>query len=199
MLLNPAPANAQINGGSVVGVLGRASAKMPDQSSVALRPGMKLPAGATIYTGSKSALDLDLGEVVGVIRLTENTVLTVEKVVNTEPAAQAAMSIQLRLAAGTLLGNSHAVPTTAVYEVSVTNGIVGVVQGQYRIHAQGFVVLLDGTAVVVPYVAKGEEPKPYTLKAPPAVYFSPFEGIRPAPPALIKEIRNQTRGKLPRH
>jgi hypothetical protein len=54
-------------------------------------------------------------------------------------------------------------------------------------------VLLDGTLIFV-HVPQGGNPTPYTLVAPPPVYFSPLEGVKPAPDDLIKEVQNQFAG-----
>jgi hypothetical protein len=51
-------------------------------------------------------------------------------------------------------------------------------------------VLLDGTLIFV-HVPQGGNPTPYTLVAPPPVYFSPLEGVKPAPDDLVKEVQNQ--------
>lgn len=195
--LTSVKAQAQSRKVVVVGVLGKATASFADQGEMEIRGGMSLPAGSTVKTGAKSAVDLDLGSVAGVIRLTENTTLVLEKFVNTEPAALAALSIELRLLQGTLLGNSSKVPATANFEVKISNGLVGIDHGQYRISAEGYVVLIQGT-VVVAYVVDGKEPEPYTLKAPPPVYFSPVNQIQPAPEPLVKEVARQTRSKLPK-
>ena len=41
------------------------------------------------------------------------------------------------------------------------------------------------------YVPPGQQPTPYTLVAPPAVYFSPLEGVKPAPEDLVREVIRQ--------
>jgi hypothetical protein len=54
----------------------------------------------------------------------------------------------------------------------------------------GYIVLMEGTLVFV-YVPPGGVPTPYTLVGPPAVYFSPLEGVKPAPEDLVREVRGQ--------
>jgi hypothetical protein len=191
-------AHGQSAGATVVGVLGQVSAAFAEQGTMAIRGGMNLPAGATVKTGPHSAVDLDLGSVAGVIRLAENTTLKLEKVANTGPGVEPVLSLELRLLEGTLLGNSRKIPATANFEVKVSNGIVGIDQGQYRISSQGIVVLLDGSLAFAHVAKPGDEPQIHLLKAPPAVYFSPVEKIRPAPPVLVREVFNQTRSKLPK-
>ena len=191
-------AHGQTAGVGIVGVLGEVTASFADQGRMPIRGGMNLPAGATVKTGPRSAADLDLGSVVGVIRLAENTTLKLEKVAHTEPGAEPSFSLELCLLEGTLLGNSRKVPATAHFEVKVSNGIVGIDQGQYRISSQGIVVLLEGTLVFACVAKPGDAPQTHLLKAPPAVYFSPVEKIRPAPPVLVKEVLSQTKSKLPK-
>ena len=70
-------------------------------------------------------------------------------------------------------------------------------EGQYRIDSHGYLVLLDGKAAYV-HVPPSGEPVSHKLQAPPATYFSPVEGVRPAPAALVKEVANQNRSKLPK-
>jgi hypothetical protein len=45
--------------------------------------------------------------------------------------------------------------------------------------------------MVFVFVPPGGVPTPYVLVAPPGVYFSPIEGIKPAPPELIREVLAQ--------
>jgi hypothetical protein len=40
--------------------------------------------------------------------------------------------------------------------------------------------------------------KVHTLSAPPAVYFSPSEGVKPAPKGLVHEVVNQSKARLGR-
>jgi hypothetical protein len=75
------------------------------------------------------------------------------------------------------------------------NGIIGVVHGKYRIDSRSYLVVLKG-ALIYGYAPPGGEVKPFTMKAPPPVYFSPVEGVRPAPMALQREVELQTKGKL---
>jgi hypothetical protein len=59
-------------------------------------------------------------------------------------------------------------------------------------------VLLEGKIIFVQIGAAGSEPVPYHLNAPPAMYWSPAEGMKLAPSALTREVNNQTRSKLPK-
>jgi len=61
---------------------------------------------------------------------------------------------------------------------------------EYRMSSTGYIVVLNGTVIFV-YVPPGGQPTPYTLLGPPAVYFSPIEGVRPAPEDLVTEVRGQ--------
>jgi hypothetical protein len=46
------------------------------------------------------------------------------------------------------------------------------------------------------HVPASGEPIPYKMKGPPSVYFSPVEGVKPAPAALTREVNYQLKSKL---
>ncbi len=155
-----------------------------------LKPNMVLEQSATIKTGPASTVDLFLGRSAGVVRVTENSTLALDKLTFTETGADMVVEVQLNLTEGTILGNVSKLATASKYEIKVPNGVAGIRGTQYRISANGYIVLLQGTMIFV-YVPPGGQPVPYTLQAPPPVYFSPIEGVKPAPEDLIQEVRGQ--------
>ncbi len=146
--------------------------------------------GATVKTGPGSIVDLFLGNSAGVLRMIENTTLALDKLTLTDTGADTVVEVQLNVPEGTILGNVQKLATASKYEIKVPNGVAGIRGTEYRISAGGYIVLLHGTLIFV-YVAPGGNPVPYTLQAPPPVYFSPIEGVKPAPEELVREVRRQ--------
>jgi hypothetical protein len=62
-------------------------------------------------------------------------------------------------------------------------------------NAQGYLVLTEGSAVFA-FVPANGNPVPFEMRAAPPVYFSPVEGVRPAPAELVREVVLQTKGQL---
>src|SRR5438477_268482 len=179
--------DAQVGRGEVQGVTGEATYTVAGAAALPLRAGASVPPGATVNTGRSSAVDLFLGPEVGTVRLTQNTVLTLEKL---DPA-----QTLLTLKEGSVVGWGAKVPPSSEYQVKLPNGIVGILEGKYRLDSRSYLVLLNG-ATAFAYVPPGAMATPYTLKGPPAVYFSPIEGVRSAPAPLQREVELQCKGKL---
>jgi FecR-like protein len=149
-----------------------------------------LYSGTTIKTGRDSQVDLFLGNSAGLVRVTENTTLSLDKLAFTETGADTVVEVQLNLPDGTILGNVNKLSAASKYEVKVPNGVAGIRGTQFRINSSAYVVLLNGSLIMV-YVPSGGNPTPYPLFAPPPQYFSPLEGVKPAPDELISELRKQ--------
>src|SRR5580765_428335 len=150
--------------------------------SMPLKAGTILGPGATVKTGANSTVDLFLGNSAGVLRLTENTTLALDKLTLTDTGADTAVDVQLGLTEGTILGNVNKLSAASRYEIKTPNGVAGIRGTRFRMSSNSFIVLMDGTLVYV-YVPPGPggTPTPFTLAAPPAQYFAPTEGIKPAP------------------
>lgn len=176
----------------VRGILGRARVAPAGGAFAVLRGGAALSTGSIIETASESAVDLYLGPAAGVLRLTQGTTVVIEKLNVTGQDWE----VELDVRQGELLGKASAVPGSKLMVKTATNlSVVG--EGQFRFSARGYIVLLHGKILVGTSPVKGE-PVTTPLLAPPAVYYSPTEGVRPAPPALVGEVKNQTRSKLPK-
>jgi hypothetical protein len=189
-----AQAPTATNGAQVRGLLGRAKYSTAGGPFAELTGGTTLHAGDRIQTASGSALDLYLGPSAGTVRLAESTTVSIEKLAVTDGA----FDIELALRNGELLGKGHRVPPGSKLVIKNATGFGAVLEGHFRFDARGHVVLLEGKIIFVQIGAKGSEPVPYHLNAPPAVYWSPAEGMKLAPSALTREVNNQTRSKLPK-
>jgi hypothetical protein len=189
-----APAEAKA---PLLGLLGTAQYSHAGGPFVPVKKGAVFEAGDVIKTDHGSAVDIFFGPLAGTVRLTESTTLVIEKSAAAEGRDGAAFELSLSLREGEILGRVERHGGTSRFEVKVPAGLGRIVEGQFRLDARGYAVLLDGKAAFVHVPASGE-PVPHTLQAPPATYFSPVEGVRPAPAALVREVMNQTRSKLPR-
>ena len=149
--------------------------------------------GSLIKTGVGSAVDLSLGQTGGGVRLTANSLLALTKLAL--QATNSAREIQLDLREGTMLGNVGNWPRGDQYQIKISNGILGIGGGQFRVDTRGYIVQLTGASVFA-YVPASGEPVAYTLTAPPPVYFSPLEGVKAAPPALAREVQGQAAARL---
>ena len=190
--LRAQPVTGQVQ---VRGLIGLVSYSLPGGAPTALRAGMAIPIGAVIKTDSHAGVDLSFSHGAGVVRLLQNSTLSLDKFIASTNRPGASIELQLNLVEGTMAGFEKAASSASHYQVKVAREIAEISGSKYRISAQGYLVMLEGNAVVV-FVPPGAEPVPYELKAPAPVYFSPSEGIRPAPPELVREIVLQTKGKL---
>ena len=181
----------------VTGVLGRAQYSRASGPFIPLGPGVSVRAGDVIQTANGSAVDLNLGEPAGLVRLTENSVLNLDVLNKGSTNQGGAMEIKLNLKSGELLGIAKRVPDEARLEIKIPVGLAQIVEGRYRIDARGYFVLVEGRALLA-YMPAAGEPQAHTLTAPKAVYFSPVEGLNFAPKELEREVVKQLRAKLPR-
>jgi hypothetical protein len=182
----------------VVGVVGTAVYSTSGNASLPLNPGDRLAEGLILKTGPRSAVDLSLGPRAGILRLTENTTVSLDQLAAGGAAPDTQVQIKLNVTEGTVVGFNNKLTTAAKYEVKTSTGIAAIGGSEFRVDSRGHVVLLAGT-VLVAYVPAGGEPVIHTLKAPPASYFSPQEGVRPTPKALEQEVRAQCKPKLRPH
>jgi hypothetical protein len=187
---SPAPSPSPSQSVPVVGLLGLAQYAKAGGSYAPLKVGMVLQAGDQVQTATGSALDLNLGREIGTVRLLQSTTLRI--------SALSAKTVGLDLRGGEIVGQVKKRPDTK-FEVEVPGGIAGVVEGEFRLNARAYLVLLEGTAVFVEAPPMGD-PVAHTLSGrSKPVYFSPTEhGVRPAPKELVREIRAQAKARLPK-
>lgn len=178
----------------LVGLVGTASYWTSTNAPLPLRRGASLAEGLTIRTGPDSALDLSLGPAAGIVRLTANTTVVLEKLL--EPAATTPpRHVRLDLREGTLLSLGNTLAVTDRYEVKLPSGVAGLAGREVRVDARGYIVALSGK-VLFAHTPPDGQTVVHTLVAPPAVYFSPHEGVRPAPRELEREVRSQCAARL---
>jgi hypothetical protein len=159
--------------------------------SIPAKVGTVLGPGTTVKTGAGASVDLFLGNSAGVVRLTENTTLAIDKLTLTDTGADTAVEVQLNLPEGTMLGNVNKLSAASRYEIKTPNGVAGIRGTRFRMSANSFIVLMEGTMVFVYVPGGNQNPTPYTLAGPPAVYFSPTAGVQPATQDLLAEVRTQ--------
>jgi hypothetical protein len=175
----------------VSGVFGVATAQTNGLPEAQLHAGTQLSAGTIIRVAPRGAVDLYLGSEAGVIRLTQSTMLTLEQLQKTNSGSETYLHLQY----GTMLGNGAKLRTGSRYQVKTATGVAAIGNAAFRLHAEGYFVVVDGRAQFAHVPAEGEI-KVYTLNAPPAVYFSPTEGVKPAPKGLVHEVTTQSKAKL---
>jgi len=197
-ILLPNPSSAQITQAGkaeVRSIKGKADYSVAGGAFVPLKVGNVLSSGATIKTSKESTVDLFLGKSAGVVRVSENTTLSMDRLALTDTGADMVVDVQLNLPEGTMLFNVNKISAASRYEIKVPNGVAGIRGTRGRCQSSGSILLLDGSLIFV-HVPTGGNPVPYTLTAPPAVFFDPNDAtVKPAPDDMVLEARKQL-GKL---
>jgi hypothetical protein len=161
-----------------------------------IKVGMTLPPNSTIKTAAESTVDLFLGSSAGVVRVSERSTLVLTKIEQTQTGAESPVDIQLTLPEGEMYFNVNKLSQASRYEIKMPNGVAGIRGTKGRCHFRAAdpngiqtppVVLVEGRLVFV-HIPAGGEPKAYVLTAPPPVYFSSADGVKEAPPDLIRGI-----------
>lgn len=187
------PADTQPGKIQVVGMKGSASAFPAGGSPAPVKVKDVFSPGVTVKTDKGSHVDLFFGKSIGTMRLEESGTLVVDKFTLTETGADTVADIQLNLPEGTILGNINRLSAASKYEIKVPNGVAGIRGTTVLASAASYFVLLEGSLVFV-HVPPGGNPTPYTMQAPPPVYFSPLEGVKPAPQDLVDNVRSRLPG-----
>lgn len=182
------PADTQPGKVQVIGLKGTASAFAAGGSPAPIKMQDVFGPGTTIKTDKGSSVDLSFGRNIGVVRVEESSTLAIDKFTLTETGADTVADIQLNLPEGTILGNVNKLSAASKYEIKVPRGVAGIRGTSFLASAASYFVLLVGALVYVD-VPPGGNPTPYTLQAPPAVYFSPLEGVKPATQELLRGVR----------
>lgn len=180
---------------AVKGWLGKVTVAKAGGPAQPLQRGTVLAVGDTLVTARGAAVDVFLGDQAGTVRITEGSSVLIEQAVLKDPAS-GSFEVKLALNSGELLGRVQPQSMGSRFQVATPAGIAAIAEGQFRVDARGYFVLLDGKALFVHAPAQGE-PAAHTLNAPPAVYFSPRRGPQPAPEVLVREVSGQTRSPLP--
>ena len=146
------PTNAA--GVTVAGLRGLAQFAHAGGAYAPVKMGTVLHAGDLVQTANGSALDLFFGKSSGTIRLLQSTTL--------ELTAVAPTNIQLNLKGGSLVGRWKKQPPAAKFQIEVSTGIAGILEGDFRLDSRGYLVLLEGTALYVELHGEAE-PLVHTL------------------------------------
>jgi hypothetical protein len=136
-----------------------------------LKVGDVVKPGTVIQTAAKSSVDFVLGDgsapvarpvasemlayqptaEQNLVRLWENTLLSVDKMTVTETGADVVTETQLDLKAGHIFGTVKKMSAASKYEVKIPNGVAGIRGTTYDISAEGVIQVLVGS-VVLAYV-----------------------------------------------
>jgi hypothetical protein len=162
----------------VLKITGAARATSGNQQWRTLHAGDKLPAGTTIQTAAGSTVDLALdagggsspgtraiarptsGEVSSysssterdVVRISENSVMAIDKLTAMDTGAGEVTETQLDLQRGKIFGRVKKLAPASRYEVKIPNGVAGIRGTVYEISADGVVKVYVGS-IVIAYVA----------------------------------------------
>ena len=174
-------------------VKGKATQSVAGGPAKPVRVGARLGPGTTIKTGPDTVVDLFLDSAAGVVRVAENATLLLDKLAVTDTGVDKVVNVRLNLSEGAILGNVNKISAASKYEIKIPSGVAGIRGTRFRCHANATLVLLDGTLVFT-HAPAGGPPKNYTLTAPPAVTFTPQEGVQPAAPEVVRVVETQARG-----
>jgi hypothetical protein len=171
-------------------IVGTATYSSGGAPGMPLKVGMILSSGTTIKTGPDSTVDLFLGNSAGVVRVAGKSTLALDKLALTDTGADTAVEVQLNVPEGRMYFNVNKISQASRYEIKVPHGVAGIRGTSGSVDSDSSWVLLNGTVVFV-YAPPNGTPTPYVLTAPPAVYFTPKDGLRPAPEDLTRAVRAQ--------
>lgn len=177
VMASPAVAQQMIEGSAtVVRIVGSARYAAADNVWHPLREGYVLRPGATIQTAERSRVDIVLndpdarpsetvwGELLtyqppvaeqNFVRLWENTVLSIDRLLVADTGASRITETQLDLKTGRIFGTVRQVTAASKYEVRIPNAVAGVRGTIYSISADGVIQALVGSVVVAHTDAAG--------------------------------------------
>jgi hypothetical protein len=150
-----ASAQAAQVGKAVVRVIKGAAECSEGGAWSALKVGQEIRPGTVVRTANDSYVDLFLDQNGPMVRLTENTVLGIDKL-NFEPTgADTVIETQLDVKSGRIVGIVKKLAATSKYEVKTPSGVAGIRGTDYSIGADGSVYVVSGSVVVVSVKSDG--------------------------------------------
>jgi len=161
-----------------------------------LREGMVLRSGSTITTAGSSTVDLFLGNSAGVIRLAENSTISLDQLLLKPTGADTVVDVQLNLPDGEMYFNVNKLSKGSRYEIKMPNGVAGIrgTKGSFSSKQVGNlkppVVVLTGTVTFAHVDANGQITI-HTLNTPPPKFFTAAGGVQTAPPDLVNAVNQQ--------
>ena len=146
-----------------------------------------LHAGDVVKTKEGDHVDLFLGKNNGVVQVTPNSTLLLDKLTFKDTGAEIVSDTELDVRAGTILGKVNKMANASKYEIKTPRGVAGIRGTKYSVSASGQVTVAEGTVVVV-YVIGGVAQPPITVHAGETVV--PGGTPKPAPKDVINDILN---------
>ena len=152
---------------------------------------------ATAAAGPPSAASYSPSSEQNVVRLWENTLLSIDKLTETQTGADVVTETQLDLKAGHIFGIVKKTSAASKYEVKIPNGVAGIRGTVYDISAEGVIKVLSGS-VVLAYVGPDGTVVTQVISA--AQLFDARTGVLSALPVPgqddLKRYLNQVRSGL---
>jgi hypothetical protein len=165
-------------------------------SWMSLKAGQVLRPGTAVRTANDSHVDLFLDQNGPLVRLNENTTLSIDKLNFEATGVDTIIETQLDLKSGQIVGIVNKLSGNSKYEVKTPNGVAGIRGTEYVISATGEVYVLSGSVVVVYVKADGTV---ITQVVNAGEFFNPATG-KPEPipadqlPQLLNQV-NDVRGR----
>ena len=135
---------------TVTGLLGLAQVAHAGSPYAAVKVGTVLKIGDQIQTANGSAVDLSFGKSIGTVRLLQSATL--------EVTALSSTVVDLHLKGGELISRWKKQPAGSKFQVEVSAGIAGILEGEFRLDARGYLVLLEGAALFAETRGEGRRP-----------------------------------------
>ena len=163
--------NAKDIPAKVVRIKGSAQYATDNKTWHALKVDQILTPGTVIQTGEASVVDIILGDggveqnppplgsqVIynptveqNLVRLSENTVMALDKLTQTDTGADTMTDTQLDLRAGRIFGTVKKLSATSRYEIKIPNGVAGIRGTIYMVSAVGVIDVFQGS-ILISYV-----------------------------------------------
>jgi hypothetical protein len=149
-----------------------------------LNVGARLNQNSVVRTAPGATVDLFLGVNGPVVRVTEATTMGIDKLTMDATGVETVIETQLDLRNGRILGNVKRLAAASRYEVKTPQGVAGIRGTRYDIRADGTVIVIDGTVVVV-YVIDGVAQAPVTVNG--GRILTPGQAVMDATPGQIQD------------
>lgn len=121
-----------------------------------LAPGTVLNSGATVATSAASHVDLYLGINGPVVRVSEDTQMSIDKLTYTDTGADAVIETQLNLTKGILIGSVRKLAAASRYEIKTPAGVAGIRGTDYVITHTMMLFILKGLGHVAYILPAGD-------------------------------------------
>ncbi len=151
-----------------------------------LKKSMKLSQGAIIKTDADSTVDLLLHSSFTALRLTPDSTLRLDRLVEEAAFDRPVTETTLTLLAGSIAGTQRKLAAPSRFQVNVAGRVATIVGTEYYVRADGAVTVASGT-VTINYNPKGGPGVKVTVSA--GFSFDPTTGqVVPTTPAYLQGI-----------